>query len=97
MTLDKKLGVYICSGCKIGKCLAVEKLARKVSADDEVSICKTHASLCSVEGYECIRKDIEKEKPEGVLIAACSPREKTEIFDFAEPVQLERVNIRELV
>ncbi len=94
--MDKKLGIYICSGCKIGNCLDVEKLCEVAISSGSV-ICKIHKALCSVEGYETILKDIEKENLSGIAIAACSPREKTEVFDFPENIQLERINIRELV
>jgi len=94
--LDKKLGIYICSGCEIGKCLNVEQLSQNASTAD-LATCKTHRALCSVEGYELIKEDIEIEKLSGIVIAACSPREKTEVFNFPFSIQLERVNIRELV
>ena len=88
------MGIYICSGCEIGKCFPVEKLSQDASAPD-IATCKTHKALCSVEGYEMIKKDIEIEKLSGIVIAACSPREKTEVFNFPLSIQLERVNIRE--
>jgi quinone-modifying oxidoreductase subunit QmoB len=93
--LDKKLGIYICSGCKIGNCLDVEKLS-ELTTSNGFAVCKTHKALCSVEGYQTILKDIEKESLTGIALAACSPREKTEVFDFPENIQLERINIREL-
>lgn len=96
MTLDKKLGIYICSGCNIGNCIDVEKLSELASTNGS-AVCKSHKALCSVEGCDLILKDIEKESLTGIGIAACSPREKTEVFDFPENIQLERINIRELV
>ncbi len=94
--MDKKIGIYICSGCEIGHCLDVEKLSQ-VALSEDIAVCKTHKALCSVEGYEFIKQDIEKENLSGIAVAACSTREKTEVFDFPESIQLERINIRELV
>jgi quinone-modifying oxidoreductase subunit QmoB len=93
--VDKKIGIYICSGCGIGSCFDVEKLHKEPSG--EIAVCRTHKALCSVEGYDIIRKDIEKEKLSGIVIAACSLREKTDVFGFRDNIQLERVNIREMV
>jgi len=95
--LEKKTGVYICSGCEIGKSVNIEKLSQIVIDEQNITVCKNHSSLCSVEGYELISKDIEKEKLDSVVIAACSPRVKTRIFDFPENIICERVNLREQV
>jgi len=93
--LDKKIGIYICSGCGIGNCLDVTKLSQAASTENTL-ICKIHKALCSPEGFEIIKKDIEKEQLSGICVAACSPREKTELFNFRDHIQVERINIREL-
>jgi len=95
--LGKKTGVYICSGCEIGKSINIEELNQTVTDEQNITVCRNHSSLCSVEGYELISKDIEKEKLDSVVIAACSPRVKTGIFDFPEDIVCERVNLREQV
>jgi len=95
--LEKKTGVYICSGCEIGKSVNIEKLSQIVIDEQNITVCKNHFSLCSVEGYELISKDIEKENLDSIVIAACSPRVKTGIFDFPENIICERVNLREQV
>lgn len=95
--MEKKIGTYICSGCDIGKAINVEKLNELAISEEHVSFCKSHFALCSVEGYNLVNQDIENEKLNGVVIAACSPRIKTEVFDFSEETILERVNIREQV
>jgi quinone-modifying oxidoreductase subunit QmoB len=94
--LDKKIGIYICSGCGIGNCLDVTKLSQAASTES-ACIYKNHKALCSPEGFEIIKKDIEKEQLSGICVAACSPREKTELFSFRDHIQVERINIRELV
>lgn len=94
--MNKKVGVYICSGCEIGKALNIEKL-NQVASEQNITICKNHSSLCSIEGFDLINQDIANENLEKIVIAACSPRAKTEIFDFPENILLERTNIREQV
>ena len=95
--MTKNIGVYICSGCEIGKSLDIEKLNNVVTSEQNVTICKNHSSLCSLEGFNLISDDIANENLEGVVIAACSPRAKTEVFDFPENILLERTNLREQV
>jgi quinone-modifying oxidoreductase subunit QmoB len=94
--LDKKLGVYICSGCGIGDSLDMEKLSAVATGEYKIELCKTSPFLCGAEGAALIKKDIE----EGVntaIIAACSPRVNYEVFSFGPNVVTERVNLREHV
>ena len=95
--MNKKIGIYICSGCEIGKCIDTEKLAQTTNSDQSVITCKNHKALCSVEGFEIIKQDITNELLNCVVIAACSVRYKTDIFSFGENILLERVNLREQV
>lgn len=97
LKLEKKTGVYICSGCGIGDSINIDKLIQNVTTEQNISVCREHTSLCSVEGYDMISRDIEKEGLENIVIAACSPRVKTGIFDFPESIICERVNLREQV
>lgn len=95
--MNRKIGVYICSGCDIGKSIDIEKLNAAVSSEQNVVICKNHSSLCSVEGFDLINNDIATENLEKIIIAACSPRVKTDVFDFRKNILVERTNIREQV
>ena len=97
MNLEKHTGVYICSGCEIGNCIDVEKICQVARAEYKVTDARIHPALCSVEGYDSIIRNIEENKLDAVVIAACSPRIKTEVFDFPEKTVLERVNLREQV
>jgi quinone-modifying oxidoreductase subunit QmoB len=83
--------VYICEGCGIGEKLDVERLKR-VAEEFNVTV-KTHAFLCGKDGVEMIKKDIESGE-DRIVICACSPRVKTDIFRFDGCV-VERVNLRE--
>ncbi len=91
-----KLGVYICSGCGIGDSLDCEALAKVAGAAASRHI---HPHLCGPEGAALIRRDLDGETPKvnGVVIAACSPRVKTDVFRFGPETVLERVNLREHV
>ena len=90
--MEKKYGVYICKGCGIGEGINVEKLANNVKG----MVCKTHDILCSPEGINLIKEDMKNEGVNAITIAACSPRVKTEEFDFPGAL-IERVNLREFV
>ena len=96
--MDKKIGVYICSGCEIGESLDIEALAGLASSKYKVPVCKNHPMLCGEEGSSLIRSDIEKEGVNTVVIAACSPREKTNVFSYdPTAISMERINLREHV
>ncbi len=95
--MANKIGLYICSGCDIGKAVDVEKLCEIGQGDEKILNCTSHPSLCSMEGVNLIRKDIDTKNLDSVIIAACSPRLKTDVFDFPENILTERVNIREQV
>ena len=96
--MDKKLGVYICSGCSIGDTLDVEALSKVAEGEYKVPVCKVHANLCGKEGVELISKDLEEGNVNSVVIAACSPRMKCAAFRF-DPTKIiqTRVNLREHV
>ncbi len=96
--MEKKIGVYICSGCNLGNVIDVEKLATLAKGEYKVPVCQVHPFLCSDEGAGQIQKDIAAGTVNGIVIAACSPRVKTEVFSF-DPMTtvLDRVNLREQV
>ncbi|MEE8403101.1 MAG: FAD-dependent oxidoreductase [Candidatus Hydrothermarchaeaceae archaeon] len=89
----KKILTYICTGCDIGDSLDVEKLSG-VATGMNVEV-KTHDNLCGEDGLAIIIKDIAG-GVNTVVIAACSQRAKTDVFDF-DPLKVvtERINLRE--
>ncbi len=93
---DKKLGVYICTGCGIGDALDIDKLGEDGTEDHTVAVCKNHPALCSKEGVDLIKQDIESEGVNTIIVAACSPRVMYDVFDF-EGCIVDRVNLREQV
>ncbi|OIN98890.1 MAG: heterodisulfide reductase subunit A [Desulfovibrionaceae bacterium CG1_02_65_16] len=95
--MAEKLGVYICSGCDIGTSLNVDELvdyAKKGKLAGITPVVKKSAVLCSPEGKAEIEADIKEHGLDGVVLCACSPRVKWDIFQFGA-VQVERVNLRE--
>jgi quinone-modifying oxidoreductase subunit QmoB len=71
----------------------MEKLDKKVPP--KVKFRFSHDILCSPEAVDLIKKDIEGEGVNTVVICACSRRVLQDIFDFGPEVIVERVNLRE--
>ncbi len=92
---DKKVAVWICQGCDIGKSLDVEALEKVVTDECEVDLCRSHPFLCGDEGVELIKEQIQQ-GTNALAIAACSPRFNADAFAF-EGCLTERVNLREHV
>ncbi len=90
--MDKKYGVYICTGCGIGDALDIDAL--KDIADDEGLPVQTHPFLCGQEGVGVIKQDIEEKGINTMVLAACSRRVNYDTFRFVGSI-VERVNIRE--
>ncbi len=95
--MDKKTAVYICTGCGIGDALELDPIKEIVSDEYNVPICKDHPFLCGPEGVELIKKDIDEEGVNTIIIAACSQRVNYDVFDFGPDKIVERVNFREQV
>ncbi|MFH1975398.1 MAG: FAD-dependent oxidoreductase [Pseudomonadota bacterium] len=93
--MDKKYGVYICTGCGIGEALDIEKLSA-VPKEVGVGIVKTHPFLCGKEGLELLKQDIAGEGVNSLVIGACSRRVNFDIFRFDGCI-VDRVNLREQV
>lgn len=91
--MQKKLGVYICKGCGIGSAVDIEKLDKKVPP--KVKFRFSHDCLCGTEAVDLIKKDIEDEGVNTVVIGACSRRVLQDVFNFGPGVIVERVNLRE--
>lgn len=91
--MEKKIGVYICTDCEIGKSLNIDSLI-KVATKMKAPVVKTHSTLCQKEGVDFIKNDIATEGVNAVVIAACSPRVMADVFNLGIPL-VERVNLRE--
>lgn len=93
---EKKVGLYICTGCGIGDALDIENLGENGTEDHSVAVLKNHPTLCSKEGVALIQQDIENEGINTVVVAACSHRVMYDVFDFPGCI-VDRVNLREQV
>lgn len=94
--MDKKIGVYFCTGCGIGEALDVEALSKVAAKEYKVQNCKQHAFMCGPEGIELIKKDVA-EGTNTVVIVGCAGRANYDVFDFGPGVIVERINVREQV
>jgi len=92
---QKKVAVWICQGCDIGKSLDVEALEKVVTEECEVEVCQSHPFLCGDEGVEQIKAEIAQ-GANALVIAGCSPRFNVDTFTF-DGCLTERVNLREHV
>ena len=92
--MDKKYGVYICTGCGIGDSLDVDGLCATVKKARKTA--KTHPFLCGQDGVAMLKKDISDEGVNTLTIAACSRRVNFDIFRFDGCI-VDRVNLREQV
>ncbi|MBF7083887.1 hydrogenase iron-sulfur subunit [Desulfallas sp. Bu1-1] len=95
--MEKKIAVYICTGCGIGDALDIDALSKVATGEYKVSICKTDGFLCGKDGVELIKKDIEGEGVNTIVIAGCSSRVNYDVFDFGPDKIVERTNLREQV
>jgi len=95
--MDKKLGVYICGGCSIAESIDIPGLVKIAEKEYKASVCRTHPFLCGAEGLAMIRQDLAGDAANSLVIAACSPRVKTDAFAFDPGMVFERVNLREHV
>ena len=95
--MAKKLGVYICGGCGIGESVDTAKLAKLATREYKAPVAKVHSFLCGDEGIAEVRNDLAGNAVDTVVVAACSPRAKCDVFAFDPRVICERVNLREHV
>jgi quinone-modifying oxidoreductase subunit QmoB len=91
---ETKTAAYLCSGCGIGEAIDTAQLAKIAQREGKMALVREHAFLCSGEGVQAIRDDIEKESVTHLMIGACSRRAKTEAFHFPA-VAMARANLRE--
>lgn len=95
--MNKKLGIYICEGCRIGKTLDVEALTEKMQDELQPVCCVSHQALCSPAGIASMLDQAEQESLDGCVIAGCGKGTKDEVFELGNDMTIERVNLREWV
>ncbi len=90
------LAVYICHGCGIGERVNHDQLEQIARTEGRMDHVVHHSCLCSQEGVDRINRDIAEHSLSHAVLAACSPRSKTDVFRF-DTLALSRVNLRESV
>ncbi|MBW2058759.1 MAG: CoB--CoM heterodisulfide reductase iron-sulfur subunit A family protein [Deltaproteobacteria bacterium] len=97
-----KIGVYICHcGVNIADHVDVEAVRDAAKAEPHVAIARDYTYMCSDPGQDLIARDIESEKLDRIVVAACSPNMHERTFRNVlskaglNPYLLEIANIRE--
>lgn len=100
--MSKRVGVFVCEcGTNIASVVDTARVAEEASKFPGVVFATTYKYMCSDPGQELIRKSIEEQKLEQVVVASCSPRMHENTFRKAvaaggiNPYLFEMVNIRE--
>ncbi|MBF0568011.1 MAG: CoB--CoM heterodisulfide reductase iron-sulfur subunit A family protein [Nitrospirae bacterium] len=99
-----KIGVYFCNcGGNISGKVDSELVRRALETGCDMGYFKTCELMCSDDGKAYLRDEIAAEKPDRIVIAACSPREHENTFMRVlsgagmNPYLMQMVNIREQV
>ncbi len=102
MSEKPKVGVYVCHcGINIASTIDVESVANYAKTLPNVLVARNYTYVCSDPGQELIKKDIQNEGINRVVVAACSPRMHELTFRGTlksaglNPYLLEVANIRE--
>jgi len=95
--MEKKTGVYICTGCDIDKAVDIAPLEKIATGKFKAPICRSHPFLCSQEGVQLMKDDQKNEGINCFVIAACSQRYHQTTFDLGKEAIVIRVPIREQV
>jgi quinone-modifying oxidoreductase subunit QmoB len=93
----ERVGVFTCTGCGIGEALDIEALSAVIE-DPKPTCTASHPCLCAPEGMNSVRKAVDDERLEGVVLAACSSRAKQQELELDRAgTVVERVSLREQV
>ncbi len=97
-----KIGVYICHcGINIAEHVDVKAVTDFAKGHPHVAIARDYTYMCSDPGQELIMRDIETERLDRIVVAACSPTMHERTFrnvlskSGLNPYFLEIANIRE--
>jgi len=99
-----KIGVYFCTcGTNISDRIDGEKVRERLESTGLMAYFKTCPLICSEDGKQFLEQDLLAEKPDRIVIAACSPREHENTFMRVmgqagmNPYLMQMVNIREQI
>ena len=102
--MQVRVGVYICKcGTNISENIDIDDLVQFSSRLENVAYVKEQPLLCSEDGKNFLASDVAQEKPERIVIVACTPKEHEKTFRNTllragfNPYLFQMVNIREQV
>src|SRR5208282_3761368 len=102
--MRERIGVYFCRcGANISDSVDPEGVQAGLKCDDGEVHYRTVDFMCSEEGKEFLRKDIQENAIDRVVVSACSPREHEGTFMRVlsdagrNPYLMQMVNIREQI
>jgi heterodisulfide reductase subunit A len=97
-----RIGVYVCHcGTNIAGTVDVAQVAQYASSLPDVVLARDYKYMCSDPGQELIKRDIEENRLNRVVVAACSPCLHEKTFRAAtaatglNPFFFQMVNVRE--
>lgn len=91
---QKNMALALCTGCRIGESIDAGDLCASMEEKNPGLKILEHPALCSDEGLKAFHQLAESEGLHGLVLAACSPRQRQGEFAM-ENCMLERVNLRE--
>jgi heterodisulfide reductase subunit A2 len=99
-----KIAIYFCEcGNIISEKIDIERVKERICQLPDVSYFKKVGLACSSDGKNFLAEDLKKEKPDRVIIAACSPRAHENTFKKIlseagiNPYYLQMANVREQI
>lgn len=99
-----RVGVYVCHcGGNISDVVDVERVAQAAARLPGVAVARHYSAMCSQGGQNLLIEDIQREKLNRIVIAACTPSLHEHTFRAAairadlNPYLYEPVNVREQV
>ena len=100
--MAKKIGVYVCEcGTNIADRVNIDKVLAAVSPLKDVEVTERYKLLCSGDGQQYLKQNIEEHGLTHVVVAACSPKQHELTFMHVceqagiNPYLFQLVNIRE--
>ena len=94
MQMETQTAAYICHGCGIADRINTAQLEQVARDEGKINTVVHHDFLCSSAGVQQITKDIDEKSLSHVVLAACSARSKTDVFQF-DSIAVSRANLRE--
>ena len=90
----KKTTLFLCNcGVNISNSIDMEAVRKWAMSRRDVSIVESHDLLCSADGKKFFSDKLTEEKPDRVIIAACSPKKHEKTFQDLAIIPRWRVSL----